>query len=144
MEIFVQLGADSSLIYQSVIVLVVLILAKLLFLNHLENVLVKREEATTGLESNAEKQFEEIENLQKQYDSKISNAHKSIKSDTDESKADITKRLEELYKTNESKVNAEVDKKREEAQAIAKAQKEEILSSTEELSELLVSKVTKG
>ena len=82
MEIFVQLGADSSLIYQSVIVLAVLILAKIFFLNHLENLLVKREEATTGLESNADKQFEEIENLKKQYDSKISNAHKKIKSNT--------------------------------------------------------------
>lgn len=144
MEIFVQLGADSSLIYQSIIVLVVLILAKILFLNHLENLLVTREEATTGLEANAEKQFEEIENLQKQYDSKISSAHKQIKKDIDESKSTISKRLEGQYKESEQKVNAEVDKKREEAQSIANAQKQEILSNSEELSELLVSKVTKG
>ncbi len=144
MEIFVQLGADSSLMYQSIIVLVVLILAKVFFLNHLETLLVKREEATTGLENNAEKQFEEIEKLEKQYENKIASAHKEVKSFMDQEKSEISKNLEADYKAKEKSINSEVDKKREEAQAAANAQKEEILSSADELSELLVTKVTKG
>lgn len=144
MEIFVQLGADSSLMYQSIIVLVVLILAKVFFLNHLETLLVKREEATTGLENNAEKQFEEIEKLEKQYENKMASAHKEVKSYLDEERAEISKKIEADYKATEKTINSEVDKKREEAQSLANAQKQEILSNSEELSELLVTKVTKG
>jgi F-type H+-transporting ATPase subunit b len=144
MEIFVQLGADSSLLYQSIIVLVVLILSKILFLNHLENLLVKREEKTTGLEGNAEKQFQEIDNLKKQYEQKISNAHKEVKGYIDENKTSISRKLEADYKSKEKEVNSEVDAKREEEQKKAQAQKNEILTNADELSKLLVEKVTKG
>lgn len=144
MEIFVQLGADSSLLYQSIIVLVVLILSKILFLNHLEKLLVKREEKTTGLEGNAEKQFQEIDNLKKQYEQKISNAHKEVKDYLDENKTSISRKLEADYKSKEKEVNSQVDAKREEEQKKAEAQKNEILTSADELSKLLVEKVTKG
>lgn len=144
MEIFVQLGADSSLLYQSVIVLVVLILAKVLFLNHLEKVLLKREEKTSGLEGSAEKQFEEIEKLKAQYEQKISSAHKNVKNFLDDEKTKITKELESKYKEKEKSVNVEVDKKRDEAHKEAESQKSQILANADELSELLVNKVTKG
>lgn len=144
MEIFVQLGADSSLIYQSAIVLAVLILAKFLFLNHLENILVKRVEKTTGLEGSAEKQFEEIENLQKQYEQKISMAHKEVKIFLEENKAKFSRELETTYKSKEKEVNLDVDTKRSLAQQNAEDQKNQILSNADELSELLVKKVTKG
>lgn len=144
MEIFAQLGVNNSLLYQTVIILVVLVISKILFLNHLEKVLVQREEKTVGLEENAEKQFEEIDKLKTQYDKKMASAHKEIKSYMDQEKQGIIKNLETKYRTEEHKVNTVLDEKRKEAQKEVESQKESILAQSDELSNLLVQKITKG
>ena len=52
--IFTQLGVDSSLVPQFVIITVVFIVAQFLFLGKLQSVLETREEKTVKLESSAE------------------------------------------------------------------------------------------
>ena len=89
--IFEQLGADQSIVYQITIVIVMFIIAKFLFINHLQDVLETREDKTVKLEGNTEKQFEEINKIQAEYKEKIQTANKQVKAKLETAKAEIIK-----------------------------------------------------
>jgi F-type H+-transporting ATPase subunit b len=142
--IFDQLGADKSLIYQLVIFIVMFIISKFLFFNHLQFVIENREEKTVKLEGNAEKQFEEINKMSSDYKEKITNAHKEAKEKSSSEKAKIVKELESKYREHEKEINTFVEKSREEANKEIGAKKEEILSEAEQLANNLVQKLSRG
>ncbi|MCT4642449.1 MAG: hypothetical protein N4A33_09145 [Bacteriovoracaceae bacterium] len=139
-----QLGADKSLLYQFLIVLVMLVLSKVLFLGHLQKVIENRIDKTTKLEGSADDQFAKANDLEQEYKDKMGAAHKKIASESSDKKFEITKELEAKYKSVESETNAYVDERRSEAQAQANKEKDSILANADELSNLLVQKITKG
>jgi len=143
-DIFKQLGADESLLYQFVIIVVMFYLTKFLFLNHLQAVLDNREDKTVNLEGSAEQQFDEIEKIQKDYKEKIQAATKDLKVSSENKKNEISKREEGTYRTHEDKANALVDDSRKKMEAEMTEKKATVLSEAEALATNLVDKVVKG
>jgi F0F1-type ATP synthase membrane subunit b/b' len=83
--IFTQLGVDSSLLPQFIVVVVVFILAQFLFLGRLQEVLETREEKTVKLENSADETLEKVTRMQGEYTSKFDEANRgSLKASTEQ------------------------------------------------------------
>lgn len=143
-DILKQLGADGSLLHQLIIVIVMYFLTKFLFLNHLQAILDNREDKTVNLEGSADKQFDEIEKIQKEYKEKIQKVNKEIKADSDSRKTEIARREESKYREQEKEVNTFVEESRTKIEAEINEKKAQILSEAQQLAGNLVDKVTKG
>ena len=143
-DIFKQLGADESLVYQFVIIVVLFYLTKYLFLNHLQAILDNREDKTVNLEGAAEKQFNEIEKIQKTYKEKIQSATKDLKLSSEMKKNEITKREEATYKNHEAEANTFIEASRKELENEVNTKRESVLNEAEELASRLVDRVVKG
>jgi F0F1-type ATP synthase membrane subunit b/b' len=143
LNILVQLGADKSLVAQLVIIIVMFILAKVLFLDHLQNIIERREEKTVKLEGDAEKQLDEINKIQDEYKAKIQSASKEMRSKLEASKSEITKKEEARYRESEKEINAYIEKTRSEVTAEINEKKNEVLSEAEKLASSLVNKISK-
>ncbi|MAX66443.1 MAG: hypothetical protein QF441_15100 [Bacteriovoracaceae bacterium] len=143
-DIFKQLGANESLVHQFIIVVVMFFLTKFLFLNHLQRILETREDKTVNLEGDAEKQFEEVEKIQKEYKEKIQTANKNLKAKVDSKKAEIIKKEEEKYREQEKEVNAFIESSRKEAEQEIGQKKDKVLEDAQQLANSLVEKMTKG
>ncbi len=142
--IFGQLGADKTLWYQFAIVVVMYLLSKHLFFEHLQNVIETREEKTVKLEGNAEKQFDEINKLSGEYKEKINSANKEAKLKLDENKKQIAKDLESKYRGEEKTINDYIESSRKDIEADLAQKKDQLLSEAETLSNSLVQKIAKG
>lgn len=143
-DIIKQLGADGSLLHQFIVVVVVFYLTKFLFLDHLQAILDHREDKTVNLEGNAEKQFDEIEKIQKEYNTKLQSASKQLKEKTDQAKFTITKREEGRYRAKEEEVSSFIDDARKKLEVELAEKREKVLGEAEVLASNLVEKVTKG
>lgn len=139
--IFDQLGANMSLWYQLGIFIAMFILSKILFFDHLQNVIEKREEKTVKLEGNAEKQFEQVGEMSKSYKEKITSAKKEAKEKLNEEKARITKEFETHYRSNESDINKFVEQSRKEAQDQIDSKKQQVFAEADSLAKDLVAKL---
>ena len=142
--IFAQLGADKTLWYQFAIIIVMYLLSKALFFDHLQTIIESRADKTVGLEGSAEKQFEEVNKLAADYKEKIGAATKSAKAKLDSDRSEISKALESNYKSEEKKINDYIDESRKASEADLQIQKEKILSDAEDLASSLVQKITRG
>lgn len=139
-----QLGADSTLWQQFLVVFLMYILAKFTFLDHLQNVIENREEKTIKLEGNAEKQFEEVNKLSSEYKEKISAANKEAKTKVEQHKKEITKELELKYRAEEKSINDYIESSRKDVEVELSEKKDQIFSDAESLSNTLVQKIIKG
>jgi len=131
--IFQQLGANESLVYQFAIFVIVFLVAKFGFFNHLQAILDTRVEKTVKLEGNAEAKFEEVNKLSAEYKEKIKTANKEAKSKVDAGKMEITKAEEARYRQQETEVNKYVESSRA-----------EVMNEADQLANSLVQKITKG
>jgi F0F1-type ATP synthase membrane subunit b/b' len=139
-----QLGADSTLWQQFLIVTLMYFLSKYTFLDHLQKVIETREEKTVKLEDDAEKQFEEINKLSSEYKEKITSANKSARTKLDNFKKDVSKNLEGKYRSEEKNINDFIDNSRKEVEAELAQKKDQVLSDAESLANSLVEKIVKG
>ena len=142
--IFSQLGADESLLYQFGIFVITFILGKVLFFNHLQDVLETRTAKTVGLEDSAEAKFEEINKMSKEYKEKISEANKEARSNLDNKKTEIIKKEESRYREIETEVNSQVDEERKKVSSEINDKKEQIMNEAEGLASNLVDQLTRG
>ncbi len=142
--IFQQLGANESLVYQFAIFVIVFLVAKFGFFNHLQAMLDTRVEKTVKLEGNAEAKFEEVNKLSAEYKEKIHTANKEAKSKVDAGKMEITKAEEARYRQQETEVNKYVETSRSEVQKEVQAKKDEVMNEADQLANSLVQKITKG
>ena len=143
-EIFVQLGTDQSILYQLVIIIVMFAISKFIFIKHMQAVIETREERTSKLEGNTEKQFEEIEKIQKAYKEKIQLANKEVKRQLDAGKDELSRKYEGEYRAEESVVNEFIKKSKKEIEAEISEKRTVVLSDAEELAKSLVNKIAKG
>jgi F0F1-type ATP synthase membrane subunit b/b' len=139
--IFTQLGVDSSLVPQFLIILAVFIVAQFLFLGKLQNVLETREEKTVKLESNADETIEKVQKMQADYKSKIEEASLSALKTAYEKKQKINEKYMDQYKQTEKEVNSYVDQSREEFVKEVEGNKEKYLSEADALAQSLVQKI---
>lgn len=139
--IFTQLGVDSSLLPQFVIVLAVFILAQFLFLGKLQEVLETREEKTVKLENSADETVEKVNKMQSEYRQKIDEAHRSALKTLTDKKQEITQRYTEQYKQSEKEVGQQVDQARNNFQKEIEGNKDKYLSEADSLAQSLVQKI---
>lgn len=142
--IFDQLGADKSLLYQLIVFVVMFILSKTLFFNHLQFVLENREEKTVKLEGNAEKKFATINKMSSEYKDKIRHARKEAKDEVNFEKTKILKEFEAQFRHQEQEINNFVENSRKEISKEIETKKQEILAQADGLADGLVQKLIKG
>ena len=141
MEIFTQLGVDSSLPYQFGIIVVVFILANFIFLGKLQSVLEVREEKTIKLENAAEGTIEKASSMQNEYKLKIDDANRTALKVSTDKKQKVTQKFTDQYKQTEKEVNALVDKSRNDFSKEIADSKDKYLAESENLAQSLVQKI---
>lgn len=139
--IFTQLGVNSSLLPQFVIVVVIFILAQLLFLGKLQEVLETREEKTVKLEGAADETMEKVARMQTEYKQKIEEANRAALKEATEKKQKITQKYTEQFKTSEKEVNQFVDSSRTQFSSEVASNKDKYLSEADALAQSLVQKI---
>lgn len=139
--IFTQLGVDSSLVPQFVIILVAFIISQFLFLGKLQSVIETREEKTVKLESNADETIEKVQKMQVDYKSKIENANREALKITTEKKQKLVQKYTDQYKQTEKEVNAFVDQSRNDFKKEVEGNKGAYLAEADSLSQTLVQKI---
>ena len=141
MEIFTQLGVDSSLPYQFGIIVVVFILANFIFLGKLQSVLEVREEKTIKLENAAEGTIEKASSMQNEYKLKIDDANRTALKVSTDKKQKVTQKFTDQYKQTEKEVNSLVDKSRNDFSKEIADSKDKYLAESENLAQSLVQKI---
>lgn len=143
-DIFIQLGTDQSILYQFAIIIIMFAISKVIFIKHMQSVIETRIDRTSKLEGNTEKQFEEIEKIQKAYKEKIQLANKEVKKQLDEGKNELSKKFEAEYRSEEKVVNEFIGKSKKEIEAEISEKRTVVLSDAEDLAKSLVNKIAKG
>jgi len=141
MEIFTQLGVDSSLPYQFIIILIAFVTGNFIFLGKLQSVLEVREEKTVKLENTAEETIESVSTMQTSYKEKMDDANRSALKTATDRKHSITQKYTEQYKQNEKEVNIFVDKSRNDFSKEVASNKEAYLAESQKLAQSLVQKI---
>jgi F0F1-type ATP synthase membrane subunit b/b' len=141
MEIFTQLGVDSSLPYQFGVILVVFILANFIFLGKLQSVLEVREEKTIKLENSADSTVEKATSMQNDYKLKIDEADRAALKNSADKKQKVVQKFTDQYKQTEKEVNASVDLTRNEFSKEVAESKVKYLAESETLAQSLVQKI---
>ena len=139
--IFTQLGVDSSLVQQFVIVVVAFVIAQFLFLGRLQEVLETREEKTVKLESSADTTIESVNRMKIEYKTKIEEANRSSLKTATEKKQSITQKYTDQYKQTEREVGQYVDQSRNEFGKEVAGNREKYLSEADALAQSLVQKI---
>lgn len=139
--IFTQLGVNSSLLPQFVIVFVVFILAQFLFLGKLQEVIETREEKTVKLENSADETIENVTRMQNEYKKKIEDAHREALKTSTEKKQKISAKYTEQYKQTEREVGQFVDQSRSDFNKQIEQSKEQYLAEANSLAQSLVQKI---
>jgi len=139
--IFTQLGVNSSLLPQFIIVVALFILAQFLFLGKLQDVLETREEKTVKLENSADNTIEQVTRMQAEYRTKVDGAHRDTLKTFTEKKQQIAQKYADQYKQTEREVGQFVDQSREEFQKDIQANREKYLAEANSLAQSLVQKI---
>lgn len=139
--IFTQLGVNSSLLPQFIIVFVVFVLAQFLFLGKLQTVLETREEKTVKLENSADETIENVHKMQGEYKTKIEEAQRTALKNSTEKKQKIAVKYHDQYKQTEREVNQFVDQSRNEFNKELEGSKEKYLAEANSLAQSLVQKI---
>ena len=139
--IFTQLGVDSSLVPQFIIILLAFIIAQFLFLGKLQEVIETREDKTVKLESSADETIDKVHKMQIEYKAKIEEANRGALKTSTEKQQKINQKYTEKYKQIEKEVNAYVDQSRNEFIKEIASSKENYLAEADSLSNSLVQKI---
>ncbi len=139
--IFTQLGVDSSLLPQFIIVFVIFIIAKFLFLNHLQFVLENREEKTVKLESSADNTLEQVNKMAQEYKGKIDSANKESMKIITAKKAEIQARYGETFKKTEKEINQFVEESRQSFEREIQANRSKFAGEIDGMANELINKI---
>lgn len=135
-----SLKIDSTVVIQFVLFVVCFnVIAPLLF-KKLQQVLENREEKTTRLESHAHYTYKQVEDLEKQYLSKINKTHEESQMNTSKIKQKVLEEERNAVKTAEDKIVTTFESKKSEMLKELAAKKNEALKSAQDLSKNLVDK----
>jgi len=143
LDILTQLGTDISVFYQFGLIIVMYILARFVFIDHLHKILDMREIKTSKLSGDADKQFEKVDKIQNEYKAKIQNANKEIKAKVEKVKNEVTKNLEGDYRSNEAKINEYIESSKKEISTEIASKRESVMKEAGVLADSLIKKITK-
>lgn len=139
--IFTQLGVDSSLLPQFLVITVAFVLAHFLFLGKLQDVLETREEKTVKLESSADDTVEKVARMKADYKFKIDETNRATLKTATEKKHEISNKYLGQYKQTEKEIGQFVDQSRAEFSAEVAGNREKYLSEADALAKSLVQKI---
>ncbi|MFA5583138.1 MAG: ATP synthase F0 subunit B [Bacteriovoracaceae bacterium] len=139
--IFTQLGVDSSLLPQFIIVIVVFALAQLLFLGKLQEILEVREEKTVKMENAADDTLNKVVEMQREYKAKVEEASREALAIITEKKQEATKKYTNIFKESEKEVNQYIEDSRVEFNKEVEANKGTYLAEAKTLADSLVQKI---
>lgn len=140
-QIFTQLGVDSSLLPQFILVVALFIIAKFLFLNHLQFVLENREDKTVKLEGAADETLERVNKLNQNYKAKVDAANKDAMKVLLTKKGEIQNRFNEQFKKTEREINQFVEESRLQFEREVQANRSKFLAEADGLANDLVKKL---
>lgn len=139
--IFTQLGVDSSLMPQFIIVIVIFILAQLLFLGKLQEVLEVREEKTVKMENAADDTLNKVADMQREYKAKMEEANRAALAIITDKKNESNTKHTQAFKNSEKEVNQYIDDSRVQFNKEVEASKDQYLSEAKNLANSLVQKI---
>lgn len=139
--IFTQLGVDSSLMPQFIIVIVIFTLAQLLFLGKLQEVLEVREEKTVKMENAADDTLNKVADMQREYKAKIEEANRAALAIITDEKNESNAKHTQAFKTSEKEVNQYIDDSRVQFNKEVEASKDQYLAEAKNLANSLVQKI---
>jgi F0F1-type ATP synthase membrane subunit b/b' len=139
--IFTQLGVDSSLLPQFIIVIVIFTLAQLLFLGKLQEVLEVREEKTVKMENAADDTLNKVADMQREYKAKIEEANRAALAIITDKKNESNAKHTQAFKTSEKEVNQYIDDSRVQFNKEVEASKDQYLAEAKNLANSLVQKI---
>src|SRR5690606_19029989 len=139
--IFTQLGVDSSLLPQFIIVSVAFALAQLLFLGKLQEILEVREEKTVKMENAADDTLNKVAEMQREYKAKVEEASREALGIITEKKQEATKKYTNIFKESEKEVNQYIEDSRVEFSKEVEANKGTYLAEAKALADSLVQKI---
>jgi F0F1-type ATP synthase membrane subunit b/b' len=139
--IFTQLGVDSSLLPQFVLIFIIFIVARFVFLNHLQFVLENREDKTIKLESSADHTLESVNKLAQEYKAKIDSANKESMKIVSAKKQGIQATYGESFKKTEKEINQFVEESRQNIERDIQNNRSKFMSDVDGLAGDLVNKI---
>ncbi|MCP4913753.1 MAG: hypothetical protein GY909_11615 [Oligoflexia bacterium] len=140
-QIFTQLGVDSTIFAQFAIFTVLFFVLKYVWFNKLLSVIELRENSTTKRDSNANEKFNEADKLAQKYDDEIQDTYAETFKNVNSKKEALLKEEGVRIREVEGKLATEFEAKRAELEEDYKAKKSQVLSSVDSLSGDLVNKL---
>jgi F0F1-type ATP synthase membrane subunit b/b' len=141
-QIFAQLGANSSVFTQFVILSIFFLIMKFVVFDKLQYVLDNRVDKTENLESSAEEKFEQVKELSEKYNTHIEKAHVDAQDMLTKEKTQFETKKNEVYKEKENEMEIFIVKNREAIRSEIVAKRNEILKETNALAEEFIKKIT--
>lgn len=142
-NIFKSLGVDQTFFVQFAIVVTLYWLLKTLLFSKLQFVLELRESKTTKRQDEANKKFQQADQLALKYKETIEKvqqeAHQVVTSKRDESE----KKMRAQVKEKATELEKEIEAKRAQAQTEIESKKANVLAQADSLANELVQKLTK-
>jgi F0F1-type ATP synthase membrane subunit b/b' len=142
LNVLQRLNIDSTIIPTFFIVVLFYLLINFIFFKPLLSVIVTREQKTTKLEEEANAKAATANQMMNEYKQKLENAYVDIQRIQKTKKSELLKVQKEKFVTIEKEINLKTE---EEISNILKdlaTKREQILGKSEELSKLLVEKLT--
>ncbi len=141
LNIFKSLGVDGTVLHQFVVFTIIFIILHNLLFKKLQFVIQTREEKTTKLVDNAEENFIKAEELASQYKEKIEEAHQKASEILNKRKGEIVKAATAKMKQEQSAVDSEYEKNKNEFLSELDSKKIDVLKQSSDLSKELVNKL---
>lgn len=141
-QILANVGIDSTVFYQFLIVVLMYIIAKKALVEPLQKVLELRFDKTKRAVTQTESLDEKYNELVEQYNFKIKNAHSEVQAKKDAEKKSIEDDLKEKYKSESTVMMSEFEKRNIQELSKIEEEKNKIIGNSKSLSQLLIERIT--
>ena len=143
LNIFKQLGADSTFFIQLVIFVIAFIVLKFVLFEKIKKVIENREEKTTGLAQKAKEKEEEIIVIEDKYQREIDATQALAQNEYQGDKIKILESQRSVIKKAEENSAAEIEKEKTGYQKELDKMSGALLGSSSDIADQLVEKFTK-
>jgi len=143
LTIFKSLGVDQTVFIQFAFLIIIFFAVSTILFSKLQEVLELREAKTTKLEGSAHAIYKQADELAEQYKAHVEKTHQDSHHSNQKKKSELLGTEKEKLKTAEEQFSKEYEEKKEKILAEVNAQKAVLMSKVDELSNGLVSKLTK-
>lgn len=142
-QIFTQLGADGSILHQTIIFVALFIILKFVLFNKLLFVIETREGKTTKMEDLANNKFQEADRLEKSFEEQVSKTRLASIEKSQEEKNAALKELSKRKTSREREIQTGYDAKKSEIEAEFEVSKQKVMENVTQLSDELAQRLAR-